>query len=122
MPIPGKEIEHRPDLDQVAMREVEGYVERIEKQVEAQNQQQQSPQIPTATTPKTAFTDMGSVVTAQFAAVTKPNIVLPLNQTQIEEGLHRKIIDGVAWLAEWCVMMIKKYPGRVFYMPPNQRT
>jgi len=119
MPIPGKEIEQRPGLDQVAIREVEGYIERVEKQAESQAQTQTSAPQQMPQTQSAPKQDMGSTVAAQFASATKPNIVLPLNQSQIEEGMHHKVVDGVKWLAEWCLMMIKKYPGRVFYLPQN---
>ena len=122
MPIPGKEIEQRPGLDQTAIREVEGYIERVEKQAETQAQVQSASQVQVTQPVAQQQQDMGSLVSAQLADVTKPKIILPLNQVQIEEGMHHKIVDGIKWLAEWCVMMIKKYPGRVFYLPPNQQT
>ena len=117
MPPVGKELEHQPNLDQTAVREVEGYIERVEKQVEssAQNQNVQTTPIVTQSVP----TDMGKVVAAQFAGEEKPKIILPLNQQEIEKGLHQNIYEGLKWLSEWCVLMIKKYPGRVFYLPPN---
>ena len=120
MPIPGKEIEPHAGLDEVALREVEGYIERTEKQVETQKPVVQ--QTPSQTTGQVVQQDMGTVVSAQFAGTTQPKIVLPLNQKEIEAGLHHRIIDGVKWLAEWCVMMIKKYPGRVFYLPSHPPT
>ena len=108
-------------LDEIALREVENYIEKIEKQTEVSVADQQKPSQGTPTAQATSVpTDMGQVVSAQMATTTKPNIVLPLNKQQIEEGLHRKVIEGVKWLAEWCVMMIKKYPGRVFYSSPQQ--
>jgi len=112
-----KELEQRSVVDELAVREVEGYIERVEKQAEdaAQTKTAQTAVAP----PQPQVGDMGQVVAAQFASVSKPKIILPLNQKQLEEGLHHKIVDAVRWLAEWCVMMIKKYPGRVFYMPPN---
>ncbi|KKT36120.1 MAG: hypothetical protein UX12_C0001G0002 [Candidatus Collierbacteria bacterium GW2011_GWC1_45_47] len=122
MPIPGKEIEQRPGLDQTAIREVEGYIERVERQAETQAQVQSVSQVQVTQPVAQQQQDMGSLVSAQLADVTKPKIILPLNQVQIEEGMHHKIVDGIKWLAEWCVMMIKKYPGRVFYLPPNQQT
>lgn len=122
MPIPGKEVEQRPGLDQIAIREVEGYIERVERQSESQGQDQPTATVQVPQQPTIQQQDMGAQVTAQFAGDGKPNIVLPLNKSQIEEGLHHRIIDGIKWLAEWCVMMIKKYPGRVFYLPPSQQT
>ncbi len=120
MPNLGKEAEQRPNFEQVAQTEVDSYIERVEKQVEStQNQQSQNNTVmPVA--PKKPVADMGRTVAAQFAVSNNPNIVLPLDQAEVETGLHRKVGEGVKWLAEWCVMMIKKYPGRVFYSPPQQ--
>jgi hypothetical protein len=122
MPTPGKEIEQQPGFDQVATREVEDYIERVERQAESQAQVQQTNNgnVPQPATQPAQ--DMGNIVSAQFAVTGKPKIILPLNQSQIEEGMHHKIVDGIKWLAEWCVMMIKKYPGRVFYLPPSPQT
>jgi len=118
MPAVGKEIE-RPLTSEVETAPVEqmGYVEKVEKQAEIQqgaNTQSQQPQ-----TKKADVNDMGKIVSAQFAVQTKPKITLPLNQPEVVEGLHHKIWEGIRWLSEWCVMMIKKYPGRVFYLPPE---
>jgi hypothetical protein len=120
MPTPGKEIEQRIDPDEIALREVEGYIERTEKQAEtaAQNQTTNQQQI---TPQQSVPSDMGKVVATQAAASAQQKIVLPLDKTQMEEGLHHKVMDGIKWLAEWCVMMIKKYPGRVFYLPPSSQ-
>ena len=119
MPPVGKEIEPQNKFDELAVREVEGYIDRIEKQIEkpadnsqpqSQPTQQQSPSIPQ---------DMGKVVAAQFAVSDRPNIVLPLNKQEIESGSKHKVTDSLKWLSAWCVYMIKKYPGRVFYSPNN---
>lgn len=121
MPAMGKENE-RPITPEVVTQPVEqtGYVEKVERQTETQqpaNVQPPKPQIPSDNQVK----DMGKIVSAQFAVHTKPNIVLPMNQQEITEGLHHRIWEGVRWASEWCVMMIKKYPGRVFYLPPETK-
>jgi len=120
MPAVGKEIE-RPLTIEVTTQPTEqvGYVEKVEKQVETQlgaNTQPQQPSIK-----KTEVNDMGKIVSAQFAIQTKPNITLPMSQQEVVEGLHQKIWKGVRWASEWCVLMIKKYPGRVFYLPSETR-
>ena len=38
---------------------------------------------------------------------------LPLNQEQIEQGLHHKVWEGIRWMAEWCVRQIKLLHGKV---------
>lgn len=65
--------------------------------------------------------DMGEIVSKQYASQTRPSIVLPMTQNEMEEGLHQKVWKSVRWASEWCLMMIKKYPGRVFYLPPETR-
>lgn len=119
MPALGKENE-RPLMPEVETAPAEqiGYVEKVEKQVETQqyvNTQPQQSQVQKTVT----ASDMGKIVSAQFATQTKPNITLPLDQKEITEGLHHSVLEGVRWASEWCVMMIKKYPGRVFYLPPG---
>ncbi len=119
MPAVGKETE-RPLVPEEATQSVEqmSYVERTEKQVETKQPVNVVPQQAVTTTP---VKDMGKIVSAQFAIQTKPNIVLPLDQKEVVDGLHHKVWEGVRWLSEWCVMMIKKYPGRVFYPPPETK-
>ncbi len=118
MPVLGKEIEHQLTPDQIATAEVAGYIEKVERQAETQQQQAQT-QTQIQTTQKPASSDMGKMVAGQFSGLTKPKIMLPLDQREVETGLKRNIFEGVRWLSEWCVMMIKKYPGRVFYLPPE---
>ena len=120
MATPGKEIEPRQNYDEQAVREVENYIERVEKQSESSAQVQQTTVTTANVTQNLQRRDMGAMVSAQFSQQQKPKIILPLRRDEVEEGLHRKVIDGFKWLAEWCVLMIKKYPGRVFYLPPTQ--
>jgi len=121
MPAVGKEIE-RQFTSEEATQPVEhiGYVEKVEKQVETQQQANQQPQQPKVSS-QTTSDDMGKIVSAQFAVQTKPKITLPLNQEGVLDGLHHSPWEGIRWLSEWCVMMIKKYPGRIFYLPPETR-
>ncbi|MBI3954789.1 hypothetical protein HY333_01970 [Candidatus Collierbacteria bacterium] len=111
-----KEQEQPSSADEQALKEVEGYIERIERQSEvksAQSPLQPAPQVQQA--PASVVSDMGQIVLQSAQKVGKPKIVLPLTEDGIKKGLHHKMIDGVRWLAEWCIFMIKKYPGRVFY-------
>ena len=121
MPAVGKEIE-RQVIPEVETQPVEqmGYVEKVEKQVETQQPANAEPQ-QTQIQDDNQVKDMGKIVSAQFAIQTKSNIVLPMSQEEVVEGLHQKIWKGVRWAAEWCVMMIKKYPGRVFYLPSETK-
>jgi hypothetical protein len=119
MPAVGKEIE-RPLTPEVTPQLIEAvpYMEKIEKQYEIK-QPNDSSQLQAMSPLGKQTGDMGKVVSAQFAVQKKPNIVLPLDQKEVVEGLHHRVWEGIRWLSEWCIMMIKKYPGRVFYLPPE---
>jgi hypothetical protein len=119
MPAPGKEIE-RPVITEQAPSGVEavGYVEKVEKQAETQ-QKVSVPSQQNVSNQKQPSDDMGKIVSAQFAVQGQNKIVLPMGQEDVSEGLRHTVKDSVRWLSEWCVMMIKKYPGRVFYLPPE---
>ena len=121
MPAVGKEIEHQVGLE-VTPQVVEqsSYVEKVEKQVETQQQANPQPQ-PPKPQQQSGSQDMGKVVSAQFAVKTKPNIILPLNKQEMTSGLRQGVMKGVRWASEWCLMMIKKYPGRVFYLTPETK-
>ena len=104
-------------FEEQALEEVKGYIEKIEKKAEVVTDQGvgvvvQPPGIPTQTP---SYGDMASIVTQSIQKQGKPQIVLPLTEGELREGLHHRVIDGIRWLAEWCRLMIKKYPGRVFY-------
>ena len=43
------------------------------------------------------------------------SVVLPLTKNGLERGLHLKVVDSLRWLSEWCVRIIKKFPGKVLY-------
>ncbi|MBI1871903.1 hypothetical protein HYS10_00625 [Candidatus Collierbacteria bacterium] len=116
MAVLGKEFEEKPSAEEIAAQEVEGYIEKIEKQ--AEKPVPPSPLQPapgTTTAPPPVYDDMGKAVMQSAKGTGKLNIVLPLDEEGIRTGLHHKVIDGIRWLAEWCVFIIKKYPGRVFY-------
>ena len=115
MPVTGKEIEPKVSPDELAAKEVEGYIERIEKQAETK------PPTQGVTGAKPA-TGMGADDAARKAMAVGPKtqkqqIVLPLDEDGVRRGLHHKVWEAIRWLAEWSVYMIKKYPGRVFYRP-----
>lgn len=117
MPNLGKETERQLTPDEIALREIEGYLDKIEHQTEAQKPQTSPVQMaqPAPASIQINVTKMAS----QTPAVPPAKIILPLDQSGVEGGLGASVVDGFRWLSEWCVMMIKKYPGRVFYLPPQ---
>ena len=116
MPALGKETERQLTPDEIASREIEGYLDKVEHQTETQPPQ--TTKVTSAPTPPAS--GKVSSATTDFGQAPSPGaakIVLPLDQAEVEGGLSRGVVEGLRWLAEWCVMMIKKYPGRVFYLP-----
>jgi len=104
------------DVAERAVKEVEGYVERIEKQTEKpQTDGALRPSPGVSTSSSVTRDDQGKSILQAVPKTTKPKIVLPLDEEEMKRGLHHKLFEAVRWLAEWCVYMIKKYPGRVFY-------
>lgn len=118
MPALGKEIERQLTSDELALREIQGYIDRVERQAETQQPQVVKPQPVQATTQTLqgpSVKNMPGIAVVQA----EKKITLPLDQSEVESGLKHDVVEGVRWLSEWCVMMIKKYPGRVFYMSKN---
>lgn len=108
----GKELEPKINADDLAVKEVEGYVERIEKQSESRQ-----PTVPTPTPqPTGVLSDTAAMQAVSLAPKSaKQVIVLPLDEEGVKKGLHHKVWEAIRWLAEWSIYMIKKYPGKVFY-------
>lgn len=118
MPAIGKEVERFVSLEKPpASVDAMGYVEKIETKTEGSPLSSQGRQ--DSSQLQKQASDMGKIVSAQFSVQQKPSIMLPLDQSQVVEGLHHRVWEGIRWLSEWCIMMIKKYPGRVFYLPPR---
>lgn len=115
MAVLGKEFEEKPSAEEIASEEVEGYIEKIEKQAEKPPQPTPIQPAPRTTPAPLPVIDETGKVVMQSSQGSKPTIVLPLDEAGVRNGLHHKVIDGIRWLAEWCVFIIKKYPGRVFY-------
>lgn len=124
MAISGKEQESIDvGIEQAALKEVDGYLEAVEKKPEIDEQTaifvQPSPSL--TPTPPVVTDDRGQVVLSDSQP--KPTAIkLPLSETEVRDGLHHKIIDSLRWLAEFCVYLIKKYPGRVFYKAESEST
>lgn len=112
----GKELEPKTAAEKLAEQEVDGYIERVEKQAETK--------VPTVTSQPTPAANAVALADAAAKKIMglapkpqKQTIILPLDEDGVKQGLHRKVMDAIRWLAEWSVYMIKKYPGRVFYRP-----
>lgn len=107
--------------EEQALEEIQGYIEQTEKKPEIPADISQIlQQLPSAQPPlQTPVTDNNGKVVMQNAAQ-QPPIILPLDQAELEKGLHMKVLDSLRWLSEQCVMLIKKYPGRVFFNSPSQ--
>lgn len=96
--------------------DVQSYIEKIEKKSEVVTDQAAVPsRISASQVSVPASGDMAAMVAQSIQQQGKPQIVLPMTEEELRNGLHYRVVDGVRWLAEWCQMMIKKYPGRVFY-------
>jgi len=103
--------------DELALKEVDGYIEKIEKETEKSANQSGLSQSGMSSPAPVVTDDLGKSIMAAAKMSSKPKIVLPLDEEEIKQGLHHKMIDAIRWLAEWSVYIIKKYPGRVFYRP-----
>jgi len=82
--------------------EVEGWLEKLEKEDTDLQQPLVSP------------TDDDQVV-VKSATPDDFKVVLPMSKDEVEKGIHHKVIDSVRWLAEWCVRMIKMFGNKVAY-------
>jgi hypothetical protein len=121
MAIPTKELEPiGQNQEEIALQEVEGYIEQVEKAPELDQDGQLQPAPSQTPTPPPVTDDQTGQVVMQPADSTPAPIHLPLNQAQVQEGLHHRLMDSIRWLAEFCVYLIKKYPGRVFYPPSSE--
>src|SRR5688572_12270863 len=101
--------------EEMASMQLDGYIEKVEKQVEIPKDVASVVQ-PVVTPQMTQpLTDTQGQTILQAAKQEEPEINLPLSEAEVREGLHHKVVDSFRWLAEFCVMLIKKYPGRVFY-------
>lgn len=81
------EIPNTPEVG----KEVEGYVEKIEKEAELQQ----------------TVTDDYHQILVGPASSQKPQVKIPLTDDQIQAGLHHKVWEAIRWLAVWCLRQIK---------------
>ncbi len=98
---PGEKVPVVEVREPEVAKEVEGWVEKLEKGEDTQ-------------LPKPVVDDYGQVL-VQAAVTQKPKIVLPLDVNQVTSGLGQKVGNSIRWLAEWCVRLLKMWPGRVRY-------
>lgn len=49
------------------------------------------------------------------AAPADVTVTLPLSEEGVKKGLKQRIVESIRWLAVWCVRLVKKYHGKVFY-------
>ena len=64
-------------------------------------------------------TDGYGEILVEAAGKQPAEIVLPLDEEEVKQGLHHKAVDSIRWLAEWCVRVMKIATGRVFYKKAN---
>lgn len=122
MPVTQEREPRAPTIEEQALQEVEGYIEQVEKQTETKKPSGPlQPAKPIGASLQVSD-DQGNVVMQAAQQQKKVKVVLPLDEEGVRDGLHHKVFDAVRWLAEWCVLMIKKYPGRVFYPDRESRT
>jgi hypothetical protein len=58
--------------------------------------------------------DYGQIL-MEAASPIRPSLVLPLSKPKIKKAIHKKVVDSVRWLAEWCLRLIKMFPSRIIY-------
>lgn len=80
-------------------KEVEPYIEKIEKEIYLA---------------KPVVDDYGQpLVTAPSAQPIQ--IVLPVTQTTFLYGLQQKVSESIRWLAEWCLRLIKIFGAKAIF-------
>jgi hypothetical protein len=59
--------------------------------------------------------DQGQPLITQADEEEVEPIVLPMTKEEFEKGIHEELWTNLRWLTEWCLYVIKKYGGRVFF-------
>ena len=96
--VPVVEVPRAPEVEELAR---EGYVEKVEKEVELK---------------KPVTDDLGQVlVTAPSAE--KPKIVLPLSEETYlnPKNWRQPVTQAIRWLVTWVKRIVKMYPGRTVF-------
>jgi len=83
------------------VKELAGWMEKLEKGEDIQ-------------LPQPVTDDYGQIL-VQSAAPQKPKVTLPLDDNQLKFGLGQTMANSLRWLAEWCLRLLKMWPGRIEY-------
>lgn len=107
-------------MEKVALGEVDEYVERMKQGEEKKKEEEGMVERKKKESVEKIKTkdDQGGVI-LQGQVSDKGNIVLPLDEEEIKKKSRYGVSEAVRWLAEKCLYLIKKYPGRVFYKSSN---
>ncbi len=92
---PVTDAEPNPELS----KEVEPYIEKIEKEVYLS---------------KPINDDYGQPLISPPVSQ-KPNIVLPLTKSKYEFGLTQKVSESIRWLSAWCKRLVKIFGTRISF-------
>lgn len=106
----------RQEAEDRAVREVDGYVERMREQKEKGEREkvvgERRKEEGTEEIIKLREATKKGTVQVQDD---QGRIVLPLEEDEMKMGKKKGMKDAWRWLVESCNLLIKKYPGRVFY-------
>jgi len=92
--------ESEPKLD----KEVEPYIEKLEKEIYL-------------TKP---ITDDGGQPLISPPAPQHPIITLPISKLVYGLGLKKKVTESLRWLSEWCFRLVKIFGNRVVFREEKQ--
>ncbi len=109
--------DERKSVDEIALAEVDNYIEKVEGSTERTISDSQNQQFHTAGVQQQSTIGQKKVLVVDGKQSKTEKILLPIDEKLMSLGLRSRPTLGIKWLAEWCLMMIKKYPGRVFYSP-----
>jgi hypothetical protein len=93
-----EEIPTSPELEKKP--ELAGYIEKVEKEAELA---------------KPVIDDYTQQVLISPPGLGNKVVKLPMTESEIQQGLHRKVWESVRWLAVWCVRQAKILHGRIVY-------
>lgn len=82
--------------------EQQGYIEQVERKAE-----RDLPAVP--------IDDHGQPLVVKADDQQAEPIVLPVTKEEFEKGIHEDLWSNLRWLTEWCLYVIRKYGGRVFF-------
>lgn len=66
---------------------------------------------------KVPFEDEYGQILMEQVRPTRPDIVLPLTEPEMKQGLKQAVSNSVRWLVTFCQRLIKMFPKRVSYEP-----